>query len=135
MARAAVGSRAVAWLGALALAILAAWLGWRQYERHWLESPIDALVAPTTIEVRKGAPLASVEYSPVNVFGTMSDFAVSRQALGTPRTEHAGTQLGRYIYVLGGSDGDAALASGERALVLSPEESPSIDDLDLCLSQ
>jgi hypothetical protein len=82
-----------------------------------------------------GAPLGSVEYSPVNVFGTMSDFALSRQALGTPRSGHAGTQLGRYIYVLGGSDGDAALASGERALVLSPQESPSIDDLDLCLSQ
>ena len=80
-------------------------------------------------------PFSSVEISPVNVFGSMSDFALAREALSTPRVNHAGTQLGRYLFVLGGEDGSAGLESGERALVLSPEETPSIDDIDLCLSQ
>jgi hypothetical protein len=80
-------------------------------------------------------PLSSVEISPVNVFGNMSDFALAREALSTPRVNHAGTQLGRYLFVLGGEDGSAGLETGERALVLSPEETPSIDDIDLCLSQ
>lgn len=82
-----------------------------------------------------GDPLSSVEYAPVNVFGNMSDFALARQSLRTPRAEHGGAQLGRYIYVFGGTDGTDALASAERALVLSPDETPVIGDLDLCLSQ
>ncbi len=45
---------------ALALAGLAAWLGWRQYERHWLSTPIAALTAPVTFEVPPGASLAAV---------------------------------------------------------------------------
>lgn len=80
-------------------------------------------------------PLSSVEISPVNVFGRMSDFGLSRTALSTARVNHAGTQLGRYLFVVGGEDASAALASGERALVLSPEETPRVDDIDLCLSQ
>ncbi len=79
-------------------------------------------------------PLSSVEQAPVNVFGNMSDFAIGREALATARTNHAGTQLGRYLFVFGGENADGPLASGERALVLSPEETPVIDDLDLCLS-
>lgn len=81
-----------------------------------------------------GEPFGSVEYAPINVFGSMSDFVMGRQALITPRSEHAGTQLGRYLFVFGGNDESSALSSGERALVLSPQETPVIDDLDLCLS-
>jgi UPF0755 protein len=47
--------------GALAAFLaFAAWFGWRQYERHWLESPIEALAEPRTFEIERGAPLAKV---------------------------------------------------------------------------
>jgi UPF0755 protein len=47
--------------GALAAFLaFAAWFGWRQYERHWLESPIEALSVPSTFEIERGAPLAKV---------------------------------------------------------------------------
>lgn len=81
-----------------------------------------------------GDVLSSVEFAPVSVFGNMSDFVIAGEPLGTARTRHAGAQLGRYVYVVGGNDGDATLASAERALVLSPAETPVIDDIDLCLS-
>ena len=46
----------------LALAGIAAWLGWRQYERHWLATPLPALTEPVTFEVPPGASLASVAH-------------------------------------------------------------------------
>lgn len=76
----------------------------------------------------------SVEYAPVDVFGKMSAFIDNRESLKAARKYAAGTSIGRYLYVFGGSDGTNALTSGERALVLSPEEVPHIEDLDLCLS-
>ena len=76
----------------------------------------------------------TVELAPVDVFGKMSAFLDNRENLKTARKYPAGTSIGRYLYVLGGSDGTNALTSGERALVLSPEEIPHIEDLDLCLS-
>jgi len=45
---------------ALALAGLAAWLGWQQYERQWLQAPLASLTEPVTFEVPRGASLASV---------------------------------------------------------------------------
>jgi UPF0755 protein len=47
-------------LAILAFAALAAWFGWRQYERHWLQAPIAALTAPMTFEVPHGASLRAV---------------------------------------------------------------------------
>ena len=44
----------------LAFAGIAAGLGWRQYERHWLAAPLPALTEPTTFEVAPGASLAAV---------------------------------------------------------------------------
>ncbi len=78
-------------------------------------------------------PFRNVEVAPVNVFGDMSNFFVTGQRMASPRSAHAGTQIGRYIYVMGGTNGSDALSSAERALVLSPEESPVIEDLSLCL--
>jgi UPF0755 protein len=48
------------WLGMLAVLAVAAWLGWRQYELHWLGEPIAALHEPVTFEVAPGASLAAV---------------------------------------------------------------------------
>jgi len=45
---------------ALAVVGIAAWLGWRQYERQWLDAPMPALTEPVTFEVAPGASLASV---------------------------------------------------------------------------
>jgi UPF0755 protein len=45
---------------ALALMCLAAWLSWRQFERHWLHTPLAALAAPENFEVPPGASLAAV---------------------------------------------------------------------------
>src|SRR5262249_2901119 len=51
--------------------------------------------------------------------------------LGTARSFAAYETAGRYIYVAGGSDGTSALKSVERAMILSPVETPglAIDDL------
>lgn len=77
--------------------------------------------------------LASVEFAPVDLFGNMNPWQASRQPLPTARTFAADATIGRYVYVFGGNDGTGALASGARALVLSPEEIPSIANVDLCL--
>jgi hypothetical protein len=80
------------------------------------------------------SPLASVELAPVDIFGNMSAWRANPHALPAGRSAAASAVIGRYIYVYGGSDGSDALSSGARALVLSPRESPVIEDLDLCLS-
>lgn len=59
MARAGL-NRWVQAAAALAVVAVAAWLGWRQYERHWLATPMAALTEPVTFEVPQGASLASV---------------------------------------------------------------------------
>ena len=60
MARTRV-SRALPWsLRSPSLSRSAAWLGWRQYERHWLLAPIAALQAPVTFDVPPGASLRAV---------------------------------------------------------------------------
>lgn len=79
-------------------------------------------------------PLASVEFAPVDVFGTMSAWQLNPHPLPAGRSAAASAVIGRYIYVYGGSDGSNALNSGARALVLSPREAPVVQDIDLCLS-
>ena len=59
MARARL-SRFLQTFAVLALAGIAAWLGWRQYERHWLHAPMAALTASVTFEVPPGASLGAV---------------------------------------------------------------------------
>ena len=59
MARRAV-NRPLQWLALLAVAGVAIWLGWRQYERHWLNEPIAALVESRAFEVPQGVSLSAV---------------------------------------------------------------------------
>ena len=76
-----------------------------------------------------------VEVAAVDIFGNMKPWATARTTLGAARSLAGSAVLGRYVYVFGGSsDGSVALGSGERALVLSPEEVPEITDVDLCLA-
>ena len=77
--------------------------------------------------------LASVEFAPVDPFGRIGAFTVQPYALGAPRTLAGGTTIGRYIYVVGGNNGTGAVATAERAIILSPRESPRVTDLDVVL--
>jgi len=79
------------------------------------------------------SPLSSVEFAPVDLFGNMNPWVTSRQALPAARTFSADATIGRYVYVFGGNDGSGAVATGARALVLSPEEVATISNVDLCL--
>ena len=44
----------------LALVAIAVFLAWNHYDRRWLQSPIEGLVAPAIFEVPRGASLSSV---------------------------------------------------------------------------
>ncbi len=79
-------------------------------------------------------PFDSVEWAPVSIFGQMGQWSANAPTLATARAFAGSATIGRYVYVFGGTDGTTALASGERLLVLSPEEVPTIEDVDLCLS-
>ncbi len=53
-------NRPLQWLALVAVVATAAWLGWRQFERHWLNEPIAALQQPETFGVPSGASLRAV---------------------------------------------------------------------------
>ncbi len=59
MARSSV-NRPLQWVAMLAFAAVAIGLGWRVYERHWLNEPIPGLRNPVTFEVPQGASLRAV---------------------------------------------------------------------------
>ncbi|MGH8251829.1 MAG: endolytic transglycosylase MltG [Steroidobacteraceae bacterium] len=44
----------------LVVASVAAWYGWRQYERYWLSRPIEALATPAAFEVAPGDSVRAV---------------------------------------------------------------------------
>jgi hypothetical protein len=77
-------------------------------------------------------PFTSTEVASVDLFGKMSAWSLQpTSTLGTARSFAASATVGRYIYVAGGSDGTNALASAERAMILSPLEVPGLDIDDL----
>ena len=77
-------------------------------------------------------PFSSVEMASVDLYGTLGAWsAVPSSPLNTARTEAAGVTLGRYLYVLGGTDGTNPLASAERAMILDPVEVPTLDVDDI----
>ncbi len=77
--------------------------------------------------------LDSSEFAPVDLYGAMGTWSVQKSLLGSKRTLTAATTVGRYMYVVGGNDGSAQLATAERAMILSPRETPVIRDVDLNL--
>ncbi len=56
-------NRFVQAISLLVFLAVAAWLGWRHYERQWLQSPIEALQSPATFIVPQGASLRAVAKS------------------------------------------------------------------------
>ena len=79
--------------------------------------------------------LTSVEYAPVDLFGTVGAYRIQPPALRAPRTLAGAVAIGRYLYLVGGSDGTGPTATAERALILSPRETPPISDIDLQLEE
>lgn len=83
--------------------------------------------------------LDSVEFAPVDLYGKIGAFTLepqtATQAYGLPskRTLAGVTTVGRYVYLVGGDDGAGPIDSAVRAMILSPREAPTIDDVDLAL--
>ncbi|MFO0758316.1 MAG: hypothetical protein U0359_17620 [Byssovorax sp.] len=75
----------------------------------------------------------STEFAPVDLFGKMGAWTLQKGTLGQKRTLAGAITVGRYIYLAGGDDGMGPLDSAERALILSPRETPVIEDIDLSL--
>jgi hypothetical protein len=75
--------------------------------------------------------LDSVEFAPVDIFGKIGAFTVDPVKLPGVRTLAGSATVGRYIYVVGGDDGNGPLDTALRALILSPLEAPVIDDVDV----
>jgi hypothetical protein len=73
------------------------------------------------------------EFASVDPFGTIGAWTVSPVPLASKRTLAGVATVGRYIYLVGGDDGTGPVATAERALILSPRESPAITDVDLSL--
>jgi hypothetical protein len=76
-----------------------------------------------------GTALDTVETSALDRLGIPGAFVTQRERLQTPRTNAAGANLGRWLYVAGGTDGGTALDSVERAVVLDPAQREEVTDL------
>jgi len=77
--------------------------------------------------------LSTYEFAPVDLFGRMGAWTTSPVALADKRTLAGSTTVGRYIYNIGGDLGAGPTETAERALILSPLETPEITDVDLAL--
>lgn len=80
--------------------------------------------------------LASVEASGVDKFGDLVGFFPLANALPEPITLAGVARIGRFVYVVGGHDGETAVDPGPqssvyRAEILDPLASPRIDDLSV----
>ena len=75
----------------------------------------------------------STEFAPVDLYGKMGAWTQQKYVLGAKRTLTGAVTMGRYIYVVGGDNGAGPVATAERAMILSPRETPEIRDADLTL--
>jgi hypothetical protein len=67
------------------------------------------------------APLASVERARMDVFGTISEWAVLGGTMTTPRADAAYAVYGGFVWAIGGDDGTGAIDTVERAAILDGE--------------
>jgi hypothetical protein len=77
--------------------------------------------------------LDTYEFAAVDLFGKMGAWVTSPVKLAAKRTLAGSVTIGRYIYNVGGDEGAGPSQTAERAMILSPLESPEITDLDLAL--
>ncbi len=79
----------------------------------------------------QATPFNSVEAAGVDLFGGINAWENQRFNLNTSRAFAGGVTMGRYIYVLGGTDGTNTLATVERARILDPLETPQLNINDI----
>ncbi len=79
--------------------------------------------------------LASIEAVPLDPYGVLGTWRAIPGGLPQPRTLAAAVRLGQFLYVAGGNNGQSPLASVLRAKVLSPDDSPVLDDLTVDLGE
>ncbi len=72
----------------------------------------------------------SVESARVGVFGALGNWFDQRYSLPEARTMLSTTIIGRYIYLIGGSDGTDSQDTVYRAQILDPLAGPDVVDLD-----
>jgi hypothetical protein len=77
--------------------------------------------------------LATVESANVGLFGTLGAFTTQRNALPSPRSFPGVTRVGRFIYAVGGNDGQSPVANVLRAPVLDPLATPEVIDVGVTL--
>ena len=69
----------------------------------------------------------------MGVYGTLGTWSDQRYSLPQARTFTSSAIIGRYIYLVGGSDGTSATNSVYRAEILDPLAGPDVVDLDAAL--
>ncbi|MDH5671702.1 MAG: hypothetical protein OEZ06_06105 [Myxococcales bacterium] len=72
---------------------------------------------------------ASVESTPIDIFGEPGTWFEQPVSLPGPRTLAAVARIGRYLYLVGGNDGSQPTRSVLRAQVLDPLAAPAITDV------
>ncbi len=75
----------------------------------------------------------TIEYSPVSIFGDLGAWVDQSYTLPAPRAFAGKTRIGRFLYLIGGTDGTAAQDTAWRAQILDPLDTPSVVDVDATL--
>jgi len=70
----------------------------------------------------------SIESAAVGPHGDVSDWSLESSTLPVPLSFHGCAALGRFVYVVGGSDGTSAIATAYRGQILDPEQAPALAD-------
>ncbi|MCA9539655.1 MAG: IPT/TIG domain-containing protein, partial [Myxococcales bacterium] len=77
----------------------------------------------------------TVEAAQVGLFGDLGDWSTQRNPLPAPRTQVGMVRIGRFVYLVGGHDGQGAVTSVLRAQILDPLAGPEVIDLGLFLDE
>ena len=73
----------------------------------------------------------TIEMAAIDPYGDLGQWSVLPYTLPAPRSFHACTTIGRYVFVAGGNGGAGAVDTVWRAKILDPQEAPEITDVDL----
>ena len=79
--------------------------------------------------------LATAEAAPVDPYGDLGAWFELPYPLPQARTFAQAATIGRFVYLLGGNDGTAAVDTVWRAEVLRPGDAPEITDADIRLGE
>ena len=73
----------------------------------------------------------SIEYAGVDAYGDLAAWQELGSTLPGARSFHACTTIGRFVFVVGGSDGVEAKSDVWRAQILDPEAAPAVEEVGL----